>query len=172
MRGPSVTVISETKQEFKGETYYLCGNYFQHLGKRLHREVWRHYRGDIPAGCHIHHVDGDRANNNIENLVCMTASEHESKHGNTEERLEYGRMHIERIRPKAVEWHKSEAGLAWHSRQGKENYEKRKLNTYVCTQCGKEFRTKHVYAEGANHFCGNNCKAKYRRDRLKKEGTA
>lgn len=158
-----VSVLSATKQEFNGELFYLCGTYFQHNGKRLHRTVWEYYNGPVPKGCHVHHIDGDRSNNNIENLFCETASQHESYHAQTPERHEYGKMHIERIRPKAVEWHKSEAGLAWHSEQGKRNYAIREVNTYTCTQCGKSFQTKHVYAKGANHFCGNNCRAKYGR---------
>ena len=163
MSEPLVEVLSPTKQRFNGETFYLCGYYFQHKGRRLHRVVWEFYHGPVPKGYHVHHMDGNRANNQIENLECIPAEKHESDHGHTAERLEYGKMHIERIRPKAVEWHKSEAGLTWHSEQGKKNYEKRKVNTYVCTQCGKEYQTKHVYAEGSNHFCSNNCKAKYRR---------
>lgn len=163
MSGPRVTVIDATKQAFNGEVFYLCGGYFQHKGKRLHRAVWEYFHGPIPKGYHIHHMDGNRANNNIENLACIPAAQHESGHGHTKERQEYGKMHIERIRPKAAEWHRSEAGLAWHSQQGKQNYEKRKLNTYICTQCGKAFQTKHVYANGSNHFCCNNCRAKYGR---------
>lgn len=158
-----VNVIDDRKQEFNGEVFYLCGYYFQHKGKRLHRIVWEYHNGPVPKGYHIHHVDGDRSNNNIENLTCITARDHESQHSQTQERMEYGKMHIERIRPKAVEWHKSKEGLAWHSEQGRQNYRKRKINTYICTQCGKEFQTKHVYAGGSNHFCGNNCRARYGR---------
>ena len=30
-----VEVLSDTIQVFNGERFYLCGNYFQHKGKRL-----------------------------------------------------------------------------------------------------------------------------------------
>ncbi len=163
MSRPRVTVIDGTKQEFNGERFYLCGFYYQHKGKRLHRAVWEYYYGPVPKGYHVHHIDGDRANNNIENLACIPASEHETEHMSTPERLKYGKMHIERIRPKASEWHRSEQGRAWHSRLGKESYEKRKVNTYTCTECGREFQTKHVYAKGANHFCCNTCKCRWGR---------
>ena len=48
--------------------------------KRLHREIWKEYNGEIPEGCHIHHKDGNPLNNNIENLECLTASEHHQLH--------------------------------------------------------------------------------------------
>ena len=32
-------VVSETIQELNGERFYLCGKYYQHNGKRLHRAV-------------------------------------------------------------------------------------------------------------------------------------
>ena len=72
MSGPRVTVIDATKQAFNGEVFYLCGGYFQHKGKRLHRAVWEYFHGPIPKGYHIHHMDGNRANNNIENLACSS----------------------------------------------------------------------------------------------------
>lgn len=158
-----VTVIDSTKQEFNGERFYLCGFYYQHKGKRLHRVVWEHFYGPVPKGFHIHHKDEDRSNNNIENLECLPGPKHVSDHGHTEKRLAYGKMHIERIRPKASEWHKSEEGRAWHSEMAKENNANRKLITYVCTECGNEFQSKRIYGDGMNRFCGNNCRAKYGR---------
>lgn len=38
-----VQKISSTAQRFNGVTYYLCGQYFQHRGKRLHRAVWEYH---------------------------------------------------------------------------------------------------------------------------------
>lgn len=75
-----VSKISDTIQEFAGERFYLCGLYFQRKGKRLHREVWKYHRGEIPKGFHVHHKDGDRSNNQIENLLLVEKSEHLSMH--------------------------------------------------------------------------------------------
>ena len=66
-----VKVISNTVQKFNGESYYLCGQYFQRKGKRLHRTVWEFHNGTIPKGYHVHHKDGNRSNNAIENLTLM-----------------------------------------------------------------------------------------------------
>lgn len=58
--------------------YYVCtsGN-----RKRLHIAIWEHEHGmEVPPGCVIHHLDWNKNNNVIENLVCLTVSEHERVH--------------------------------------------------------------------------------------------
>lgn len=42
---------------------------------RVHRLVYRTYKGDIPVGMVIDHIDGNTRNNNIDNLRCVTISE-------------------------------------------------------------------------------------------------
>lgn len=37
-------------------------------GIYAHRYVWELHHGKIPPGAVIHHIDGDRSNNSIENL--------------------------------------------------------------------------------------------------------
>ena len=37
--------------------------------ERMHRYVWRYYYGEIPDGYHIHHIDHNKANNDIHNLL-------------------------------------------------------------------------------------------------------
>ena len=48
--------------------------------KQLHVEIWKSAHGEVPAGCHIHHIDLDPTNNALENLQCLTVSEHRSLH--------------------------------------------------------------------------------------------
>ena len=67
-------------------------------------------------------------------------------------------------RPKASEWHKSNAGKKWH----KEHYEKMKDKwhkhyIFNCLQCGVEFESTQIKSK----YCSNKCKAKYYRQ-LKK----
>lgn len=158
-----VQVVSDTIQKFNGVSYYLCGLYYQRKGRRLHREVWMHHNGDIPKGFHVHHLDGDRSHNDVENLTLLRGSDHLSGHMKQQNRREASARAIEIARVAACKWHGSEAGREFHSKHGKESWKKRAVQTYICTECGNEFQTKNVYAEGQNRFCSNNCRASHRR---------
>ena len=155
-----VEVLSDTIQRFNGVKYYLCGRYFQHGSCRLHTAVWKYHHGEIPHGYHSHHSDGNRFNNQLENLRLLRAYEHASYHAKS--RSEYNKRHIEEIRPLAAEWHGSPEGRAWHSKRGHENWEMQKARQYVCTECGAVFMTKHAYGKNQNTFCSNNCKTRFR----------
>jgi len=61
-----------------GTGYYLCTT-----GKRerLHVKVWEAAHGRVvPPGCVIHHIDWDKRNNNVGNLICLTVGEHNEVH--------------------------------------------------------------------------------------------
>lgn len=45
-----------------------------------HRWVWEQAHGPIPPGMIVHHVDGDRRNNDLGNLRLMTHAEHARLH--------------------------------------------------------------------------------------------
>lgn len=130
--------------------------------KRLHVYVWESHNGRVPEGYHVHHIDFDKSNNEIENLQLLTAEEHISLHGKnwTQERYEK-QVEILRDRavPKAAEWHKTESGKEWH----KQHYEQtkqamRKMVEHECEVCGKRF----VSTPFAK-FCSNGCKSAHRR---------
>ena len=148
-----VEVLSETVQRFNGETFYRCGQYFQHKGRRLHRVVWEYHNGEIPNGHHVHHVDQDKTNNQISNLECVPASEHLSEHGKQskhERALAVATEH-------AKAWHGSDEGRQWH----KEHYEKTKQNLYrkftcQCEICGREFES----TGRKGKYCGPVCRAR------------
>lgn len=157
-----INVVSDTIQEFMGARYYLCGNYFQRKGKRLHRAVWEHYNGDVPTGHHVHHVDGNRSNNDIDNLELIIGKAHLERHARTEERRENGRRAIRLAIEKAPEWHRSEEGKEWHSKHAKETWAKHKERERICTGCGEIYMSRDLGHKG-NHFCHQNCKARYYR---------
>ena len=49
--------------------------------KRLHEVLWEEkYGREVPKGCVIHHLDWNKNNNIVENLVCLTVEEHERVH--------------------------------------------------------------------------------------------
>lgn len=161
-----VQIISKTVQRFNGESFYLCGFYFQHKGKRLHRAVWEYHNGKIPKGYHVHHKDGDRSNNDIGNLELMQASNHLSQHMSEEDRKSQSRKTIGKAIAAAPEWHHSQEGAAWHSAHAKEYWSAAPLREYTCSYCGKKYQTRNVSHKG-NHFCHANCRAAYRRRRVR-----
>jgi hypothetical protein len=158
-----VKVISETKQEYAGQTYYRCGHYFQHRGVRLHRKVWEDANGEIPEGFHVHHVDGDTSNNRLDNLKLVPGPKHSSLHNSAPELLPRQRRQIEKIRPKASAWHRSPEGRAWHGEQSSRTWKTKKAIQYKCSYCGCIFDSRYSYSPSSNRFCCNNHKAAYRR---------
>lgn len=74
--------ISQNECEIKGGS--LKNGYARawYKGKTLlaHRVAWIKSCGEIPRGCQIHHLCGNRQCVKIEHLQLMTASEHQSLH--------------------------------------------------------------------------------------------
>lgn len=46
----------------------------------IYRKVWESANGKIPSGYHIHHIDGNPYNNDLSNLICVTAEQHAEIH--------------------------------------------------------------------------------------------
>lgn len=124
-----------------------------------------YFNGEIPKGHEVHHKNKDKLCNEIENLKLLTNKKHMRIHAddflkNEERRKESAKILNEKARPKAIEWHKSEAGREWH----KSHYEEMKdklyaKKKYTCYNCGKEFEA----TVRLNKFCSNNCKSAWRR---------
>ena len=160
---------------FNGETYIRNPKsryYFKHTtsnserkgSKQLHRAVWEFYKGKIPKGYHVHHIDGDIDNNDISNLECISAREHLSMHGKKNmQNEEYRKKNNEQLRKageKAKKWHHSEEGKAWHKEHAKESLLKGNLHDKkkICEFCEKEF-----LGTTQQRFCCVSCQGKARR---------
>ena len=154
-------------QFFNGMKFTLDEHSGYYLGttvprKRMHVYVWEYYNGPVPQGYHVHHKDGNRANNQIDNLEAIDGRVHEKLHGAmlTDEQRQLRRDNLnENARPAASAWHGSDAGHEWH----KQHYENMKdvlheRHTGTCLFCGKEFS-----AYRSSKFCCNACKSAYRR---------
>ena len=141
--------------------YFLSTMKIGERRKRLHVYVYECERGlSVPEGWQIHHVDGNKNNNEIENLVCIPKHNHLSYHGkqNAIEHPDIIEASLECARDSAKRWHKSAEGHTWH----KEHYEKCKdalhqEREYVCEYCGKKFTAKKF-----SRYCCNYHKSAYR----------
>lgn len=158
-----VQKISDTIQKFDGVSYYRCGPYFQRKGKRLHRMVWEYNNGPIPEGYEVHHVDGDKSHNDIENLQLLPGGEHTRLHMTDPDRIDQSRINVSIARDAAREWHGTKDGFAFHSKHAKEYWQHAEMRTYVCSFCGEAFQTRNAYGAGENTFCCNNHKSAWRR---------
>ena len=130
---------------------------------RLHQEIRKDAHGPIPEGHEIHHRDGDPSNNVLDNLECITHQEHMARHAATRspEELERLRAVVDRIRPLAAEWHRSEEGRAWHREHGAATWVDRPMVDYTCERCGVPYQSRSM--AGQNRFCSNNCRSAARR---------
>ena len=160
LEGGDLAIFEGRKYRRDKKTGYYLNS--QRL-ERLHRAVWEAIHGSIPKGFAIHHADGDKGNNEPDNLVLIEHSAHATHHGKQRDAIchdEIVRNLNENARPKAIEWHGSNAGRAWHSKHAVESALKMQPRRYVCRHCGTEFEKKPL---GTPQFCSNACKSAYRR---------
>jgi len=59
-----------------------------------YRKIWENIYGPIPKGYEIHHIDGNRMNNDIENLRCVSIEEHYEIHYKQGDYLALSLIHI------------------------------------------------------------------------------
>ena len=87
-REDQVMYYGKKYRQDKKTGYYVCTSGDR---KRLHVAMWEAEAGiAVPPGCVIHHVDWDKSHNEINNLVCVTISEHERIHNATDAQIRAG----------------------------------------------------------------------------------
>ncbi len=66
------------KGNLNGKGYYICsiiGDETKQQCKLIHRCIWETFKGTIPEGYEIDHLDSNKQNNKLVNLECVTKSE-------------------------------------------------------------------------------------------------
>lgn len=161
-RGESVDYILYDGIKFYKE--HKSGYYINPFKERLHVYVWEKYNGEIPKGYQIHHINGNKDDNSIENLQMLSSFEHHHGHGIRRDKDKL-RAYMDNARVYASEWHKSEAGREWHKEQWESTLGKEfeKFVEKKCECCGKTYTVTSVCAS-RSRFCSINCKAQYRRN--------
>ena len=146
---------------YRGQTFYLHGRYYNadEYGKpALHRQIWIDQRGPIPKGGTIHHIDHNPYNNRIKNLRLMTHGAHSRMHMTALMRQPQFRARAlagqKRAILKAVAWHRSAIGRAWHQAHGKRTWKGRTRSRIECIVCG---RTRWCWFPTRTRFCSSAC---------------
>lgn len=157
-RKHEVQEIDGVRFYYKPEGYFKA-DYDRYGSITMHRYVWQKHNGKIARGMHVHHIDGDKSNNCIENLELLSASDHSTHHGGTNPWVgsDANKRQIASVRELAKAWHSSPEGLAWHSKNGRKAWENRPTTTKQCCECGANYET---FYPVKSKFCGKNCKAK------------
>ncbi len=127
---------------------------------RAHRWVWINHFGEIEKGFHIHHIDGNKSNNDISNLKKIPAKDHIFLHM-TKERKQNAKKLLDIIRPLTKEWHSSIEGKEWHRNHALKIKFGKIEKKCKCDQCNADFITKKL---SNTRFCSNKCKSKWRRN--------
>lgn len=150
-RGQLVYVVTFNGIQFKRYPSGKHPNYYYHKWKSngvryhelLHHAVYKFHHGEIPKGCVIHHRDGNPLNNDIENLVAVTPSEHSKIHQNL---LRWNKEHPEEHAKRF--YSKSN----WHQRREKVII--RLANERrICEWCGAEYTPTNTH----QRFCSKQC---------------
>lgn len=151
--------------------------------KSAHRLVYEDTMGKVEDTWtnNVHHLDYNKLNNDISNLVLVTRSKHASIHrkdsvtiDSVKRKISEGLLRIKlskEAKQRRIEimknagefakaWHGSPEGLEWHRQHGIKCAEKMANNVIqkVCEVCGKEYD---VWASASKRskYCHPNCKA-------------
>lgn len=66
------------------EDVQVINNHYYLVNKPVHRIVYQLFKGKIPKGFCVHHINTCPRDNRISNLILMTNSEHSKLHGDIE----------------------------------------------------------------------------------------
>lgn len=146
------------KRKYFGKMFWKQkdGYWANNMPIHAQRWVWINHRGAIPEGMDIHHKDGNKGNNEIENLEMLDRSEHLKRH------WQEGRFDLEKRRIQLTEarkWLKTPEGRKRQSEDAIQAWKERPNIEITCKNCGKKINAIFKRAQ----FCSDPCNYQFRR---------
>jgi hypothetical protein len=156
----------EQKRGYGRDWWQRKANQRRKISISLHVAVWEHHHGPRPAGFQVHHKDDNPANNTIDNLELVSRSDHARHHAL--KRIAAGTLKPPTVKAlaAAAEWHRTDAGRAWASRNSRNIWEKHNSKSdLLCTICGGSYAGyAHFRRKG---YCSPACSQRAHRRRKK-----
>lgn len=118
----------------------------------LHRYTYEREVGAIPEGCHVHHKNGDRDNNEIENLACLEGAAHRREH--LSDATARGRTPESLARLAEMRWLAASARRGLYV--GPRKQRKGLVRKVVCNTCRTEFELKKTDSD-RTVYCSEKC---------------
>lgn len=133
--------------------YYQSRKYSKGKSTQLHRAMWEFHHGPIPDGHQIHHINHNPLDNRIENLSCMTVTEHRRLHPISAEDREKGRY-----------WMYTPSGKQRMLKNGERQWKSAPIRSGACRVCGKTYEIKclHDKTECCSRACWDSHYSKHR----------
>jgi len=128
---------------------------------QAHRWIWMNTYGEIPKGMHIHHIDGNKDNNDISNLQMLSGSDHLLLHWN-ENLFENKDPNFEKRKKQlevARQWLYTPEGRKRQSEKAKDGWASRKSFQKCCPVCNELYSTYMSYSR----YCSDSCRQSWKR---------
>lgn len=151
------------KYYFKREGYYKADFLPERRTRYMHRDVWEFHNGPIPAKHDVHHRNGDKADNRLDNLELLHTSEHHRHH--MLERIAAdpaaNARALDAARVAAAVWHGSDEGREWHRGHARRIADAQVPVELVCEWCDEKYLG-HL-GKRKRGFCSPSCQGMARK---------